>query len=155
MAIKLRPSRRGNFNKTGDRLVELGIPFVGYDHHQNCYLIEVEIPPDLEAIVRGDPLIDVVGEEPPKLRRSGPVWGGGDLDSAELGARLRQVRASAGVDLAGAAAMTGGSLTADAIDAIERTGDCTLPHLIALADAYGASLDSIAGRTVIRGSRRR
>jgi hypothetical protein len=155
MAIKLRPSRRGNFNKTGDRLAELGIPFVGYDHLQNCYLIEVELSPDLEAIVRSDPLIDVAGEEPPKLRRAGPVWAGGDLDPADLGARLRQLRANAGLELATAAAMTGGILTADAIDAIERTGDCTLPHLIALADAYGASLDAIAGRTVIRGSRRR
>ncbi len=156
MAIKLRPSRRGNFNMTGDRLVELGIPFIGYDHHVGCYVIEVEIPPELEAVVRADPLIDVVPDEPPARRRSGPVWGGGgELDPTALGAKLRALRAKTGLALAGAAALTAGALSADAIDAIERTGDCTLKHLIALCDAYGASLDQLVGRTVIHGSRRR
>jgi hypothetical protein len=156
MALKLRPSRRGNFNMTGDRLVELGIPFIGYDHHASCYVIEVDIPPALEAVVRADPLIDVAVEGPPALRRSGPVWGSGsELDPVALGAKLRALRAKAGLELAGAAALTAGALSADAIDAIERTGDCTLQHVIALCDAYGASLDQLVGRTVIQGSRRR
>jgi hypothetical protein len=156
MAIKLRPSRRGNFNMTGDRLVALGIPFIGYDHHQNCYVVEVEIAPELEAVVRADPLIDVAADEPRAVRRSGPVWGGGgELDAVALGAKLRALRAKAGLELAGAAARTAGALSVETIDAIERTGDCTVKHLIALCDAYGASLDQLVGRTVIQGSRRR
>jgi hypothetical protein len=155
MALKLRPSRRGNFNKTGDRLAELGIPFTGYDHHQNCY-IGVEVPPELEAVVSADPLIEVVTDEGPKLRRSGPVWASSaEFDPEALGGRLRALRLKAGLELAGAAALTAGALSADAIDVIERTGACTLADLVTLSDAYGGSLDKLVGRLVIRGNRRR
>jgi hypothetical protein len=156
MAIKLRPSRRGNFTKTGDRLAELGIRFVGYDHHQQCY-VGVEIPPELEAVVRTDPLIDVDADMAPAARRSGPVWSSNniDMDLAEVGARLRRLRDDAGLDLEAASKLTAGALSADTIDEIERTGTCGLQSLIVLADLYATSIDHLAGRSVIRGSRRR
>ena len=157
MTIKIRPSRRGNFSKTGDRLAELGIPVVGYDHHQSCY-VGIVIPPELDAVVRADPLIDVETDVMPEVRRSGPVWSspdrtGGDL--TDVGERLQRLRLAAGLDLAAAAGRTEGALSVEAIEQVERTGQCDLASLIVLADLYATSLDQLTGRTVIRGSRRR
>lgn len=155
MTLKLRPSRRGNFDKTGARLAELGIRFSGYDHRTSCY-VGIKIPSGVEQVVRADPLIDVEDDAAPKPIRSGPVWGRSSpaLDLGEIGARLRQLRELAGLDLAAAATLVG-EVSAEAIDRIERTGQCEARTLILLADIYAASLDQIAGRTVIRGSRRR
>jgi hypothetical protein len=156
MTIKIRPSRRGNFDVTGTRLTELGVAYTGYDHHQNCY-VGVVIPPGLEATVASDPLIEVEADMPATPRKAGPVWSTarpGD-DPTEIGRRLRRFRTDAGLDLAGAAALSGGQLSADAIDRIERTGACAVRDLIVLADVYAASLDHITGRSVIGGNRRR
>jgi hypothetical protein len=156
MTIRVRPSRRGNFERTGARLTELGIRYVGYDHSQGCY-VDAEIPPALEATLRADPLIEVLSDDAPAQRRGGPIWGSKDsvLDLPELGERLRRLRQLAGLDLARAAALTKGVLSAEAIERMEQTGECDIRAMIVLADTYAASLDQIAGRTVLSGSRRR
>jgi hypothetical protein len=155
--LKLRPSRRGNFDVTTARLRELGIGFSGYDHHRGCY-DDVVVPPGLEAALAADPLIDVVTEDDAAGgRRGAPVWSSrnGVIDPKRLAQRLKKLRSDAGWDLATAAARSGGALSAEAIGHIERTGECDVRELIALADLYTASLDHIAARTVVRGSRRR
>lgn len=156
MTIKLRPSRRGNFDRTGARLRELGITVVGYDHHENCYSGAV-IPPGIEATLAAEPLIDIVTDVVAEPRKRRPDWSssGGEHDQPTLGARLRQLREEAGLDLKAAAAATKSKLTAKALDKIEQTGQCGARELVALADLYGASLDRICGRTVVRGDRRR
>jgi hypothetical protein len=156
MTIKIRPSRRGNFDKTGARLAELGITCAGYDHRENCYADPV-IPPGVEAKLGDDPLIEVVTESPSGgKRRGGPLWGShdADIDLPAVGHRLRKLRLDLGLDLPTVAARAAVKLTAAAIEKIEQTGQCKLRDLIALADVYGASLDRIAGRHVVRGSRR-
>jgi hypothetical protein len=155
--LKIRPSRRGNFDSTGARLIELGIAFVGYDHHQNCYA-GVVIPPGLEAALEADPLIEVVVEAAPEEgRRRGPRWAtlGTDIDLAKTGSRLRKLRVDAGLELEAAASRSQGKLSAKAIDRIERTGQCDVRDLVVLADIYAASLDHITGRVVVGGNRRR
>jgi len=156
MTIKIRPSRRGNFDKTGARLAELGIRCSGYDHHENCYADPV-IPPGVEAQLANEPLIDVVTEsQPPGKRRGGPHWGshGPEIDLPAVGHRLHKLRLDLGLDLATVVARASVKLTAAAIEKIEQTGQCKLRELIALADVYGASLDRITGRHVVHGSRR-
>jgi hypothetical protein len=154
MTMKIRPSRRGNFDRTGARLAELGITAAGYDHRQNCYA-DVVIPPGVEAVLAADPLIETVVDVAPEPRARKPDWSsaGAELDLTALGGRLRSLREEAGLDVKAAAAK--GKLTAKAIEKIETTGQCNVRDLIALADLYGASLDRIAGRTVVRGDRRR
>lgn len=156
MTTKIRPSRRGNFEKTGARLAELGIKFLGYDHHQGTYVLDGPTAEQVAAAA-ADPLIDVETDSTPKPRRTGPVWASRDrpVDLTVMGARLRRLRIDAGLDLATAASLTAGAVTAEAIDRIEQTGDCDLRSLIALVDVYAASIDQIVGRSVISGSRRR
>jgi hypothetical protein len=156
MTIKIRPSRRGNFDKTGARLRELGITCAGYDHHENCYADPV-IPPGIEAQLADEPLIEVVTESVPAgRRRAGPAWDshGEAIDVPAVGHRLHKLRLDLGLDLQTVVARASVKLTAAAIEKIEQTGQCKVRDLIALADVYGASLDRIAGRHVVRGSRR-
>jgi len=141
---------------TGARLTELGVVYAGYDHYEDCYT-GVVVPPGLEAVLAADPLIEVEQAAAPRPRRAGPMWSSAraDVELTEIGRRLRRFRTDAGLDLAAAAALSGGQLSAEAIDRIERTGACEVRDLIVLADIYAASLDHIAGRSVIGGNRRR
>jgi hypothetical protein len=156
MTITIRPSRRGNFDKTGARLAELGVTYTGYDHHANCYA-GVAIPPELEATLETDPLIEVERESAAKPRSPVRVWSSPEsgIEPTEVGTRLRGLRTAAGLDLRSASALTGGKLSADKIGRIERTGNCDVKDLIALADLYGASLDKLTSRSVAKGDRRR
>ena len=141
---------------TGARLIELGVGFAGYDHYQNCY-IGVVIPAGVEAALIADPLIEIEQDSAPAPRHAGPVWSSAQSDAGplEMGRRLRKLRATAGLDIQTAAALSGGKLSAETIERIERTGICDVCELVALADLYAASLDHIAGRAVIGGNRRR
>jgi len=156
MAIKIRPSRRGNFDVTGARLLELGVTFKGYDHHGSCYA-GIVIPPGLEATLSADPLIEVESDATPKPAVTVRVWSSPEtgVNLTDVGLRLRKLRTDAGLDLPTAAALASGRLTPDRIDQIETAGNCELWELIALADIYGASLDRLADRSVAKGDRRR
>jgi hypothetical protein len=156
MAITIRPSRRGNFDVTGKRLAELGVTYVGYDHHTNSY-VDVVIPPASKAALGTDPLIEVEWDSAPKPRKPPPAWSSPEarVDLTDVGAQLRRLRTDAGLDLETAAARTGGKVSPDTIGRIESTGNGELRDLIALVDLYGASLDKIAGRSVAKGDRRR
>src|SRR5262249_30096016 len=109
-----------------------------------------------EAMLANDPLLEVVSDEVEPVRRGKPVWSSraGVIAPSALGQALAELRREAGWDLAEAVARSKGTLTAETIERIERTGACDVRELIALADVYTASLDLIVDRTVVRGSRR-
>jgi hypothetical protein len=156
MTITIRPSRRGNFDVTGQRLAELGVRYSGYDHHANSY-VDVVIPSGIEAALGADPLVEVEWDATVKPRKVPPAWSSPEsgVDLTDVGARLRKLRVAAGWDLLTAAALTGDKVSADTIERIETTGNGELRDLIVLADLYGASIDRLAGRSVAHGDRRR
>ena len=152
MAIKIRPSRRGNFDVTAARLIELGVTFKGYDHHASSYA-GIVIPPGLEAVLAADPLIELESDATPKPAVAVRVWSSPEsgVSLTDIGSRLHRLRTDAGLDLPAASALTGGKLTPDKIEQIEAAGNCEVWELIALADIYGASLDRLADRAVAKG----
>jgi hypothetical protein len=153
--IKIRP-RDTTFDAAGARLAALGVTFAGYDHRENCYT-GVVIPPGVEAALGADPLIEVEWQAAPAQRKPPRAWSSppSGVDPKDVGRRLRELRIGAGLDVQAASELSGGALSPATISQVEDTGNCDARQLILLADLYGASLDTIAGRFVSRGDRRR